>query len=96
MPVKDKARRRLPVKTLNGIPDHFTYRQKLEAKWRRNRCCGLTPEQQQAWDADPSPSYAAIAAEIGVDLTPTSPALPGSDVEWRVQAFWPAVDRALL
>lgn len=26
---------RWPVKVLHGIPDHLTYRQKLESKWRR-------------------------------------------------------------
>lgn len=51
----------------------------------------MTAAQQALWDDDPSPSFDDIAAEIGVELRPTSPQEPGSDVEWKLQAFWPGL-----
>lgn len=52
---------------------------------------GVDAAQQAAWDADPSPSWDESAAVCGIELSPTSPADPSMDVEWQVQAFWPAV-----
>lgn len=50
----------------------------------------MTAAQQALWDADPSPSWDALAAEIGIELWLSSPAEPSMDVEWQAQVFWPA------
>lgn len=35
MPTWKRGRRKPRIKTLNGIPNHFTYREKLREKYRR-------------------------------------------------------------
>lgn len=51
----------------------------------------MTADQRSLWSRDPSPSWNAIAATIGVDPPLTSPEEPVGDIEWQVQAFWPDV-----
>jgi hypothetical protein len=48
------------------------------------------------WDTDPSPSYAEMAAALGIKLPLTSPELPPNGVEAQLQLFWPDVQLSLL